>query len=87
MILMKRLTAGDVVRRTAVRLGLCAAPYLLVAEAFSYFGDDRLFLGTPFWCCVVAVPLAGFLVDLLGLVRPASPVPVNAGSAARSDRP
>ena len=57
-------TRPDVLRRSAVRIGLCAVPYLVLAWLWSAYRDDRLFHGWGFWLCVVAIPLLGLVVDL-----------------------
>ncbi|AMV36753.1 hypothetical protein [Planctomyces sp. SH-PL62] len=62
-------SSRDILRRTAVRLGFCSIPYLAIAAIFAAFGDDRSLRGFGFWLCVVAVPSAGLLIDLVRLWR------------------
>jgi|LakMenE18May11ns_1017448.scaffolds.fasta_scaffold9773589_2 hypothetical protein len=56
-------------RRSAVRIGCCAVPYILLAWLWSVYRDDRLFHGWWFFWCVVVIPVAGFLLDLWRLLR------------------
>lgn len=56
-------------RRTAVRLGFCSIPYLVIAWSFAYFVDDRLIRGFWYWYMVVGIPAGGLLLDLWRLRR------------------
>jgi hypothetical protein len=62
-------TAADVSRRTAVRVGLCSVPYLLIAWTFAAFVDHRLLKGFAYWFCVFIIPGGGLLLDLWRLRR------------------
>lgn len=56
---------ADVVRRSGIRVGFCALPYLLIACWYAVaFHDDRLLRFWEFWWCVVIIPAAGFLTDV-----------------------
>jgi hypothetical protein len=68
-MLFEPMTAGEVVRRTAARLGLSSVPYLVIASTFADFVDDRLIRG--FWYCylVILIPAVGLLADVWRLRR------------------
>ena len=58
-------TKTDVLRRSVVRLGTLAVPYLVVAWLWSFFrGDNVLFHGFWFWFAVVLIPGTGLVLDL-----------------------
>ena len=57
-------TKTDLLRRSALRIGFCTGPYLVIAWLWSSYRDDRLFHGFGFWWCVVLIPVLGFAVDL-----------------------
>ena len=66
----------DVIRRTAVRVGCCAGPYLLATAAADHFWDDERLIRSPFFAfCVFVVPGAGLALDLWRLRRTRSEGP------------
>jgi hypothetical protein len=86
---------GDLVRRSALRIGWCAVPYLVIACLWSVYRDDRLLHGWWFFWCVVVISVGGLLLDLWRLlqapdgasqnVEPGAPP--NGGPAPRSGSP
>jgi len=61
------MTYKDVVRRTGVRVGFCAVPYLLVASTLAWYGDERLIRSFWFAWCVLVIPLMGLMIDYIRL--------------------
>jgi hypothetical protein len=57
-------TKWDLLKRSAVRVGFCAAPYFLLAWLWSVYRDDRFFHGWWFWWCVVLIPGLGLALDV-----------------------
>jgi len=62
-------TRRDLLRRSVLRIGCCAVPYLLVACLWSVYRDDRLFHGWWFFWCIVVIPAGGFSLDLWRLLH------------------
>lgn len=68
------ISKADLLRRSAIRLGCCTLPYLLLAFWLRAFnGNDVLFHGFWFWFAVILVPGLGLAVDVSRL--PADPKP------------
>ena len=61
---------SDLLKRSALRIGCCAVPYLVIAWLWSAYHDDRLLQGWWFFWCVVVIPVGGFLLDLWRLLQP-----------------
>ena len=61
---------SDLLKRSALRIGCCAVPYLVIAWLWSAYRDDRLLQGWWFFWCVVVIPVGGFLLDLWRLLQP-----------------
>ena len=56
-------TKRDLLRRSVVRIGFCALPFLLVAWLCSVYRDGRLLHGWWLWWCVVVIPTLGLALD------------------------
>lgn len=60
----------DVIHRSAIRIGFCGLPYLLIAHwSSAVLENERLLNSWGYWWCVVAIPVGGFLLDLWRLQR------------------
>lgn len=57
-------TKADVLKRSQIRLGYCAIPYLVFALLWLFLKDDRVLSSFWFWWCVVLIPGLGFTLDL-----------------------
>ncbi len=57
-------TKWDLLKRSAIRIGFCAVPFLLFAWLWSVYRDGRFFHGWWFWWCVVLIPGLGLSLDV-----------------------
>lgn len=57
-------TKWDLLQRSAVRIGFCAAPYFLLAWLWSVYRDGRFFHAWWYLWCVVVIPGAGLALDV-----------------------
>lgn len=63
-------TKIDLLRRSAVRLGIVSVPYLVMAWLCLHYGGDGEFLhGWWFWFAVVVIPGVGLALDLCRVQR------------------
>jgi hypothetical protein len=62
------LTFADVLRRTAIRLGFCTFPYLLMAYAVYFFWADKRFFNGLGYVLILAIPALGLAIDLRRLL-------------------
>lgn len=60
---------SDLLKRSALRIGCCAVPYLVVAWLWSVYRDARLLQAWWFFWCVVVIPVGGLLLDLWRLMQ------------------